>query len=82
MEETSPDPSSEDELYAQLSKNLEAGKNLRDALLNHGEEAMDIFFMGAVEDWMKYLPSCQETNFRKILRHFIPFIKLGPPPLR
>jgi hypothetical protein len=82
MEETSPDLSSEDELYAQLSKNLEAGKNLGDALLNQGEEAVDIFFLGSEEDWMKDLPSFQETSFRKILRHFVPFIKLGPPPLR
>jgi hypothetical protein len=82
MKETSPDPLTEDILYAQLFKNLEAGKNLGDALLNHGEEAMDIFFLGAEEDWMKDLPSSQETSFRKILRYFVPFIKFGPPPLR
>jgi hypothetical protein len=84
MEESSPHPSTDvtDVLYAQLSKNLEAGKNLGDALLNHGEEAMDIFFLGATEDWMKDLPSAQETSFRKILRSLVPFIKFGPPPLR
>lgn len=84
MEEPSHDPSKDatDVLYAQLSKNLEAGKNLGDALLNHGEEAMDIFFLGATEDWMKDLPSAQETSLRKILRSLVPFIKFGPPPLR
>ncbi len=69
-------------LYAQLLNNLEAGKNLGDALLAQGEEAMDIFFLDPQGDWIKALPSSKENLVRKLLRRYAPFIKLGPAPLR
>jgi hypothetical protein len=81
MEENGPEQATNN-LYAQLLSNLEAGKNLGDALLAQGEEAMDIFFLDPQGDWIKALPSSKENLFRKLLRRYAPFIKLGPLPLQ
>jgi hypothetical protein len=81
MEDNSPEQTTKN-LYEQLLNNLEAGKNLGDALLAQGEEAMDIFFLDPQGDWNKALPYVKENLFRKLLRRYAPFIKLGPSPLR
>ena len=80
------DPNSPDQVtisvYEQLLKNLEAGKNLGDALLEQGEEAMDLFFVDPEGDWIEALPSFKETALGKLLRRFAPFLKLGSLPLK
>lgn len=81
MEENGPEQTTNDP-YAKLLNNLEAGKNLGEALLAQGEEAMDIFFLEPQGDWIKALPSSKENLFHKLLRRYAPFIKLGPSPLQ
>jgi hypothetical protein len=81
MEDNSPEQATNN-LYTQLLNNLEAGKNLGNALLAQGEEAMDIFFLDPQGDWIKALPSVKESLFRKLLRRYAPFIRFGPSPLR
>jgi hypothetical protein len=80
------DPKSPDQVtnitYEQLLKNLEAGKNLRDALQEQGEEAMDLFFLDSEGDWIEALPSPKETVLCKLFRRFAPLIKPGSLTLK